>query len=241
MLSNRRNMLFLLVLVVLVPYVLYLNFVSPAMKDRDSKQSSLDGKKKEIASLQQQIGKSNQATPAELVKLSQTRRAVPEEPYVEGLIRDMRMLETVSGLKFEAGYSFDTSAQTAGNTQAAGGAPAATTNTAAAGTAPASGAAPADPSLSLASPIGINQTVKGTYKQIYRLLEEIQTSQRYMQVNRINFTSQVAPPVRVNQTKQELTCSLSLTAYYSTGLKRYFKDSIPVDANPVEGRANPLY
>ncbi|WP_438448159.1 type 4a pilus biogenesis protein PilO [Gorillibacterium sp. sgz5001074] len=221
-LSNRKNLLFISIVLLLIPVVLYLNFLSPVLKERDSQRSTLNQKKHELASLQQQMTQSREATPPEAVKLAQLRRAIPEEPNVEGLIRDMRMLETVSGVKFEVGYSFDTaSAQSDPN-------------------APKTGQS-ADKSVLLASPIQINQTVKGDYKQIYRLLEEIQSTQRLIQVDKVTFNTTISPPVKLNAAKQELNSSLSMTAYYASGLKRYFKNPIPIDASAVEGRSNPIY
>ncbi|MNC27834.1 hypothetical protein D3C75_760230 [compost metagenome] len=153
--------------------------------------------------------------------LDQVRSSVPEAPYVEELIRDFRMLEVTSGLNMD-NYNIQI------------------TNTATAA-APKAGQAPAPAWSTLALPIKMTATVKGEYPQIYRLLSELKTARRIIQVENINFTSQTSFPVKLNAPKQEITSTISFVAYYAPGLSQFYKQAIPTEYTQPAGRTNPIY
>jgi Tfp pilus assembly protein PilO len=107
---------------------------------------------------------------------------------------------------------------------------------------PTSTATAVTPNISaLVQTIKFNQAVKGDYGQIIRFLEEIQTSERLMTIDKITFNMTTSPPVKINIDKKQIVCTLSINAYFSPGLQKFFKVKTPIYYNQPEGRVYPLY
>ncbi|TVY10414.1 type II secretion system protein GspM [Paenibacillus cremeus] len=228
--SSRRNQIFAAVVAALVLVMVYVNLVSPIRAERLSLERQLAQKQKELDALHKQSEGASALGAAEQVNLVKARTRVPEVPDVEGLIRSMRMLETVSKMQL-ASYNFEIGKPEApGKPQAP---------------APAAGsggeAAPAAASLSLAVPIKLNTTAKGDYQQVHRFLEELQSSNRLMQVDKLSFAMKTSTPVKLESPRREIAVSLSLVSYYAPGLQKFYKTPLPVPFTKPEGRTNPLY
>ncbi|WP_127587861.1 hypothetical protein [Paenibacillus koleovorans] len=245
--TSKRNQIFGAVLLLLVLIMVYVNFVAPAMEASDSKKKLLAQKQKELQGLKSKAEGSTKGLGAEdQVGLAQARSRVPEVPDVEGLLRDVRMLEvtsrmSLSGYNFEIGKVSDAPKHAAATTAAA---QSESSNGAADnGTNPAAAGAPQAPAanLSLAIPIKLNTSARGDYQQIYRFLDELQSSQRIMQVDKLSFSVKSAVPVKLNAPRKEITMNVSLVSYYAPGLQKFYKTPQPVEAAKPVGRTNPIY
>jgi hypothetical protein len=226
-LSNKRNLLAAVVVVVLALIMIYVNFVAPAREERRSKAAQLVQKQKELQALQRKTEGVSSLGAEELVALSATRGKIPEVPDLEGLLREVRLLETASRMSF-AGYNFevDKAPGTAGASKNAK---------------PAAAAGEEGTNANLAVPIRISTTLKGDYEQIQRLLDEVQTSERLLQVDKLIFNVKTTAPVKLNMTKRPVDVQITLKAYYAPGLQRFFKSPVPVDYSKPQGRTNPIY
>lgn len=230
-LSNKRNQMIAGVVLALVLVMVYLNFVAPLKTEQADKQRLLVQKQKELEALKKRTDGGGTLGAEEQVSLSRTRSRIPEVPDVEGLLRDVRMLEVVSKMPL-ASYNFEIGKAQEQSGQ--GGAQANAAKTGEAGTATLA-------AQSLVIPIKLNTTAKGDYGQIHRFLDELQTSQRLMQVEKLSFTAKATAPVKVNAPKKEITVNVTLVSYYAPGLQKFFKTPVPVNYSKPEGKLNPIY
>lgn len=201
------------VVVALLFVMLYVNFINPLQKERKQLSATLENKQAELQRLTERLAAVGQVTDKEKIQLAQVRHQIPEQPYPELLIRDIRMLEVISGLRV-TNYMFlqGQAAQVTGENDI----------------------------LSKAVPLQYTTNVTGEYNQLYRFLEELQTGPRLMQVNSITFNSEASVPVTVHRDKQELSANVTLTAYYVPDLKAWFKKPLPIDTQALGQRAHPL-
>ncbi len=227
--NSRRNLLFAAVVASLVLVMVYFNFVSPIREERVSKEKLLAQKQKELEVLKKRTEGAAALSAEEQVNLAKARNRVPEVPDLEGLLRDVRMLETVSKIQL-ASYNFEVGkqAEQVGQAQAQG----QTANG-------ESAAAAANQSLAL--PIKLNTTTKGDYQQVHRFLEELQSTNRLMQIDKIAFAVKSTAPVKLNATRREITVNLSMVSYFAPGLLKFYKTPVPVHYNKPEGKSNPIY
>lgn len=215
-LNSRQNMLIAFLVVLLALVLVYFNFTSPAIAKKEAKAKELAQKQQELKELQQKLERLTSASPSELVKLMQVRRQIPEQENVESLLREMRMLEVVSHTEMSK-YEYEIGKKQSGNQSQD------------------NGISP------LVTSIKMSPTVEGDYNEIYRMLEEMQTSERLLTIDKITFNNPVAPPVQINAPKKDLKCVIDFTAYYSPYLQRYFNTPAPIDYTAPGGRANPIY
>ncbi|WP_405459401.1 hypothetical protein [Paenibacillus sp. HJGM_3] len=230
-LSSKRNQIIAAVVLALVLVLAYLNFVAPLKTEQADKERLLVQKQKELEALKKRTDGGGTLGAEEQVSLSRTRSRIPEVPDVEGLLRDVRMLEVVSKMPL-ASYNFEIGKAQEQSGQ--GGAQANAAKTGEAGTATLA-------AQSLVIPIKLNTTAKGDYGQIHRFLEELQSSQRLMQVEKLSFTAKATAPVKVNAPKKEITVNVTLVSYYAPGLQKFFKTPVPVNYSKPEGKLNPIY
>jgi Tfp pilus assembly protein PilO len=221
LMSKSRVHWFVLLLIPLVMVMVYMYAVKPVREDRSAMQQELEKKQKELHTLQAKLEGGASFGGKDKVLLDQVRVSLPEAPYVEELIRDFRMLEVVSGLKMESYNILIADAVAAGTVSAGQTQP---------------------PAWSmLAKPIKMSTSVKGSYPQIYRLLSELKTSKRIIQVESINFTAPTSYPVKLNSPTKEITSTITFVAYYAPGLSRFYQQSVPTDYTNPPGRFNPIY
>ncbi|OCT14147.1 hypothetical protein A8709_25210 [Paenibacillus pectinilyticus] len=238
LLSSVRNQIIVAVILALALVMVYINFVSPLQNEKESKAKLLTQKKQELDALNKRATGGSALGAEEQVSLSKTRSRVPEVPDVEGLIRNVRMLEVITKMplasyNFEIGKAADLVTPVASSTPQTSPAPASGSATATTATQPA---AP-----SLAIPIKLNTTAKGDYAQIHRFLEELQTTNRLMQVDKLTFAVKSGAPVKLNALKREITVNVSLVSYYAPGLQKFFSAPLPVSYTKPSGKSNPLY
>lgn len=202
----------LFVVVALLAAVVYVWWIMPLKERQAELAARLEQKRKEWQLLTDRPNASDQTAGKFRVELERVREAVPEEPYRDRLVQDLRMLESVTRLEF-SDYNFQTVSTGSGsqsdsrqNDQSAANSP--------------------------AVPIQLKTSVKGDWSQIQRLLEEIQTLRRLVRIDRIELQADAAPPVKLNADKRVYVCQLTLDAYYAPGLKTYFPDPMPIRVGP---------
>ncbi|WP_436237056.1 hypothetical protein [Paenibacillus sp. LjRoot153] len=232
MLSSKRNQIIVAFILALALVMVYINFISPLQSEKETKTSLLIQKKQELDALNKRAAGGGAVGAAEQVSLSRTRVRVPESPDVEGLIREVRMLEVITKMpvasyNFEIGKAADVTLKAPVSPSAANGS-----------TTPAPAA---QSMLSLAIPIKLNTTAKGDYQQIHRFLDELQTTNRLMQVDKLTFAVKGGAPVKLNALKREITVNVSLVSYYAPGLQKFFKNPLPVPYTKPAGKSNPVY
>lgn len=221
LMPKSRVYWFVLLLIPLAIVMVYTYAVKPVREERSEMRQELDKKTKTLHNLQAKLEGGTSLGGADKVKLDQVRASLPEAPYIEELIRDFRMLEVVSGLKMES-YNILVA------------------DAVAAGTVSAGQAQPPAWSI-LTKPIKMSTTVKGSYPQIHRLLSELKTTKRMIQVETINFTASTGYPVKLNAPAKEITCTITFVAYYAPGLSKFYQQAVPTDYTQPPGRVNPIY
>ena len=237
MLSSTRNQIIVAIILTLALVMVYINFISPLQSEKASKANLLIQKKQELVELNKRSSGGSTVGAAEQVSLSKTRSRVPEVPDVEGLIREVRMLEVITKMSL-ASYNFEIG-------KAADLAIKAPVSSPQSSPAPANGSTSTSPAVpqmpSLAIPIKLNTTAKGDYQQIHRFLDELQTTNRLMQVDKLTFAVKGGAPVKLNALKREITVNVSLVSYYAPGLQKFFKAPLPITYTKPAGKSNPLY
>lgn len=237
MLNSNRNQILIAIILTLALVMVYINFVSPLQSEKASKANLLIQKKQELETLNKRTSGGSAIGAAEQVSLSKTRSHVPEVPDVEGLIREVRMLEVITKMPL-ASYNFEIGkAADPVNTTAAS-SPQSSPATAKGNTA-TTPAAPPMPSLAI--PIKLSTTAKGDYAQIHRFLDELQTTNRLMQVDKLTFAVKGGAPVKLNALKREITVNISLVSYYAPGLQKFFTNPLQVPYTKPAGKSNPVY
>lgn len=217
--GGKRNIIFLYVLSVLCMAVMYFYYVSPAEGKRDQIENDLllvksnfnDLQTKDAAKVAGKLGSK------QLVELAQLRTRIPEQANTDSLLRDLRMLETVTKLQMTS-YSLDSPAIAASHTPIEGDKVA----------------------KALYAPIHLETTVKGNYQQIYRLMEEIQTMPRLMTIDKLTLTAPTSAKVKLGEPNREMICTLTLTAYYAPELQAYLTASPAIEFAKPAGHSNPF-
>lgn len=211
---------FLLLVIPLLLIVGYVYAVKPVKEEQAEAQKELQSKRKELQTLQNKLEGNQSFGGKDRVLLDQLRAGVPEAPSVEELIRDFRMLESVSGLKMDS-YNIQVSNAVAAGSSNAG--------------------QPQQPAWStLALPVKMTATVKGGYPQMYRLLSELKTSKRIIHVESIQFSAPISYPVKLNAPNPEISSTITFVAYYAPGLSQFYKQPIPTDYVKPEGKPGPM-
>jgi Tfp pilus assembly protein PilO len=103
--NSRFRQLFIGVCTVLLFVLVYVYFVSPTQLEQEAAEDQLARKQEEYKLLQQASGEVKKEITKAGFELARIRQLVPEEPFTEQMLEDMRMMETVSGAKMN-GYQF---------------------------------------------------------------------------------------------------------------------------------------
>ncbi|HEX7057466.1 MAG TPA: GspMb/PilO family protein [Bacilli bacterium] len=232
LLSNKRNAIVVAIIFLLALVMVYVNFVQPARDQAAQKKRDLAAKTAMLQALTKQSAHKQEADPNNMLKLLQARARIPELPYEEELLRQLRMLEVVSGLQM-SGYQLEI-----GNSPLANGS---AKNAAGGGSTADKAGQLSAKAAALAVPIRISFSVSGDYDKLYRLLDETETANRLIQINQLTFNVQPPKQVQIHASKQTIKAQLSLTAYFAPGLAQYFREPLPVDYTPPAKRMNPIY
>lgn len=205
----------LFVIVALLAAGVYVWWIMPLQERRSDLNAQLEQKRKEFQLLTARPNVAQQSAGRVRVELEKVREAVPEDPYRDRLVQDLRMLESVTRLQF-SDYNFQPVSTGSGT-------PASQTS------GQENGRPSAAPTV---AQLQLKTSVKGEWTQIRRLLEEIQTMRRLVRVERVELQADAAPPVKLNADKRLYTCQLTLSAYYAPDLKTFFPDPMPIRVGP---------
>ncbi|NHN29577.1 hypothetical protein [Paenibacillus agricola] len=228
---HKKMLCYVIVVFVLLLVAGYAYLIQPIGLRTLETERSLANKQKLAAALQSQMGKVAETPDSDRVKLEVVRRQIPEQPFMETIVRDLRRLEVVSGTQLkqyniEVGTTglVDTSIQ---KTKAAVKDKSAEDKT------------NEKPHLNV-TPIQIETSFIGTYNQIYQLFAEMESLDRLIQVDKMSFHLKQGPLVQINAPGQLIICNLTLAAYYSPALQALLKKPNDIDYTNSSGRTNPF-
>ncbi len=212
-LGISKTFLLIMLLLILCLVLLYVYLVAPKQEELAGLQDDLNAKMARIQQLETQVASLSQNSMGNLAVLQKVRAQIPEEPYVELWLRDLRKLETISGLKFDSyAYNLDGDLEVLQREVS-----------------------------SLVSTIDFTTSVEGEYSQIYRLLEEIETEQRLMIIQNLNLEWPTEPEIHRNQPDREMKASIALKTLYAPDLAHLFERPLPTDYEAPGGHKNPFF
>jgi len=185
----------------------------PKQEELAGLQDELSSKLTRIQQLENQIASLSHYNKGNLALLQKVRTQIPEEAYVELWLRDLRKLETISGLKFESyAYNLDGTFDSLDSD-----------------------------SGFMVSTIDYITSVEGSYAQIHRLLEEIETEQRLMIIDNLNLEWPTESEIHRNQPDNGMEASIALKTFYAPDLAHLFERPLPMDYEAPGGHKNPFF
>lgn len=250
LLQNTKITAFVIVLIVLLQVAAYVYFVRPVQEERHELASQLDNRRQLLSALEQ--AEQPQNDPGYAVQLARVRTQVPELPYPEMLLRELRLLEAVGDVQMKY-YNIQVGEQALANGQS--GFPLfAETGSSGSGNAGASGGAgnaggtlTAEQQQTLQQfgqslyPVTISTEFEGGYIQIRRLLAEAETLNRIWHVAGFTLSeSQPLERVAVNVPNRQLRCQITFRAYYAPALQQIFKQPLPIEHEEPGRRTVPF-
>jgi Tfp pilus assembly protein PilO len=238
----KKMLVFLTVILLLLLAVGYVYLIQPISVQALDTERNWINKRQIVTALQAKTTKVAETPDSDRIKLEAVRRQVPEQPYIETIIRDLRRLEVVSSTQLKQ-YNIEvgTTSKVETNTQ---------TSKAAVKDKPSEKASDkiSDKTNERTSekvntnviPIQIETSFVGTYDQIYQLFAEMESLDRLIQVDKMSFHLKQGPLVQINAPGEQIICNLSLVAYYSPVLQALLKKNNDIDYTSPNGRINPF-
>lgn len=212
-LGVSKTFLLVVLLLILCLVLLYIYIVMPKQEELAGLQDELSSKLTRIQQLENQIASLSHYNKGNLALLQKVRTQIPEEAYVELWLRDLRKLETISGLKFESyAYNLDGTFDSLDSD-----------------------------SGFMVSTIDYITSVEGSYAQIHRLLEEIETEQRLMIIDNLNLEWPTELQIHRNQPDNGMEASIALKTFYAPDLAHLFERPLPMDYEAPGGHKNPFF
>lgn len=209
--KNDKRLLFLLLILILIPIVMYVYLVLPA-KEEASRLQAMHEQQRRLYVNTAHLAADRQADDAwQEAALAKLRSLIPERPYQDQILRDLRLLEVASGLQMSM-YHINTEADAV--------------------------PLPDDVGAHL-NVITITTSVEGTYKQIERMLEELETMNRLYTVDQLTLSTDAGSLVELAAEDKVVTCLLTLHTYYAPSLQVVYP--LPVETAytaPGEKRAH---
>jgi len=205
--------LFFIVVTVLLSLLIYMYLSRPAMEEARRMAGQLADAQARLKELSELAGDANASAGREWFQYAAARNRTPERPYEDLILRDLRLLETASGLRLDA-YHVEPSAERLG----------------------VSGESVAPSENGLFHAININANVSGTYGQLFRWLAEVETMNRLYHVEQLTFQSPQKTFVTVGEREAPVAASLLMRTYYSPALQSVFAEPLERDHFPAGGR-----
>ncbi|MFC5531228.1 hypothetical protein [Cohnella yongneupensis] len=217
-LRSLKGQIYAIIVFLLLLIVAYIYLVQPLRKDIDDAKQELAGTNQEIDALEKAQETQAKLSGSDRIALDIARRAVPEAPYEDNVIRDMRRLEVVSGMNMK---QYNISA----------GAPA---------SAAADNDANSDAAASIVQTVKIETSFVGEYGQIDALFKELESLDRVYRVNKLSFNRTEGKFVQLNATHELIVANVALEAYFSPTLVNLQQPS-RLDYSPADGKTTPFY
>lgn len=228
LLSNIKFFIFVLVLILLIPVLLYIYLTLPVLNESKSLAVELDQKKQEYAELTKETEVEDADDPFDVIQLSQVRAQIPEQPYIDRMIRDLRRLEVVGGVETS---TFDIEISEVPLHAQKDGLPDTLTIS--------------DHASALVNEVKLTAQVEGTYAQIQRVLEEVETMDRITHVERmmIRVRTDYEPSfhISINLADKILQSTITLVSYFAPGLEQFYDTPIEAEYDPPRKRSTPIY
>jgi len=232
-LRQSRLILFAIAVIVLLQAAAYVYLVRPLQEESAELTGELAARRKLLDSLEG-LGTARHV-PGDAVRLAQVRAQIPELPYPELLLKELRLLEAAGDVQMQY-YNIQVGEQALaagedGSFASAG----------------ADGALTAEqlrllqelgPSL---YPVDITVEFRGGYVQIRRLLAEAESMRRIWHVT--GFTLSEAQPldrVAIHAPNRQLRAQFTFRAYFAPALQQQFPQPLPVGERASGGRAVPF-
>src|SRR5690606_33317245 len=215
-LQETKIAAFALVLILLLLGAAYIYLVQPALEEKESLSRQLEERRKVLSALEQR--QAPKEDPAAAVRLAQVRRQIPELPYPELLLRELRMLELVAGVQMNY-YGIQP------------------------GERPLSAEERSVPDMfgDAVYPVTVSVEFSGGYVQILWLLEEVETMERIWHVTAMTLrTEGTVGQVAVNVPNRQLRCQITFRTYYAPHLMQYFPQPLPIEHEESGNRTMPF-
>jgi Tfp pilus assembly protein PilO len=225
--KQRKTQVYLMIIFFLLLAVIYVYLVHPITKKTADLELKISNDQQLYASLQAKAAKIAQIPDQDRIQLEVVRKRVPELPYTETILRDLRRLEVVSNAQLKQ-YNITlgtTSAQDPNSTTSKTEGDNKTANNSVNGN---------------IIPIKIETSFIGTYEQINSLFGELESLDRLIQVDKMTFNFKPGPLVQINNPQEPIISNLSLIAYYSPTLQALLKQPYSIDYTNPNGRTNPF-
>lgn len=249
LLQNTKIAAFVITLIVLLQAAAYVYLVRPAQEERSELASQLDNRRQLLSALEQVERPQND--PGYVVQLARVRAQIPELPYPELLLRELRLLEAVGDVQMKY-YNIQVGEQALANGQSsfplfarAGSSGAGAGASGSAGN--AGGTLTAEQRQTLQQfgqslyPVTITTEFEGGYLQIRRLLAEAETLNRIWHVTSVTLSeSQPLEQVAINVPNRQLRCQITFRAYFAPALQQIFKQPLPIEHEKPGRRTVPF-
>lgn len=217
--SLSKVLLFVALLAILLPVLLYFLLVQPAIEKKSAQLAELERKQQQVEVLSQTLEARKAGSATDRASLGIVRRQIPEEPKPDSILRDLRLLEVTSGLQMEM-YNILIEERDGSSSR---------TNTL------------PEEVASLVVPVKIATQIKGSFDQVNRLLKELETMNRLYFLESATFSTAVLPSVATNVKDKPIEGSLTFVTFYAPGLAEMMNTPIPADFLKLESRNNPFY
>lgn len=223
-LMSKKVVVFLAIVLLLIMALIYVYFVSPTRQELVERKDELARKIELMESLQSKLNEGLAMSDEDRIRLDAVRRQVPEMPYAELLLRDLRRLEVASHMQF---YQYDIDAGMPKVTAVAN------------ASASSSSTLVPDNAKDLV-PITIQTSFMGKYADIYQLFRELESLDRIILVNSLKLNAGDQLSIDINNSNTLITGNLSLLAYYSPGMKALVGPAYEVEYEKPASRKNPF-
>ncbi|HEY8528342.1 MAG TPA: hypothetical protein VIL22_01520 [Paenibacillaceae bacterium] len=231
LLQETKIAAFAVVLILLLLGAAYVYLVQPAQEEKAALSRQLDERRKVLAALEGR--ETPKEDPAAVVRLAQVRRQIPDLPYPELLLRELRMLELVADVKMRY-YSIQIGGQALSAAQS-GFSPLKREAATSAASGEESGGLSAEERSTLEQfgdavyPVTVSVEFSGGYVQIRRLLEEVETMERIWHVSAMTLNAEgQLEQVAVNVPNRQMRCQLTFRTYYAPLLQQFFPQPLPI-------------
>lgn len=186
-----KRLFFILLLLLLIPVFIFVYAVRPAQEEASRLQAEQEYRHRMYLESAEWAAVNQADHSSREVVLARIQRQIPERPYPDRILRDLRLLEVASGLQMKM-YQINTEVQSA---------------------------ALPDELAPYAEVITITTAVEGTYQQIERMLEELETMNRLYTVDQVTLSTDAVSPIELGAEDKLITCLITLHAYYSSALQ----------------------
>lgn len=208
----------------MIPVLLYIYLAMPAMSANAEKKVELEQEITKYTAMIEEVENLVTTQPRDIIHMAQLRRQIPEAPYIDLIIRDLRLLEVTSGMQMPS-YNINVS-EVSLLTQKKE---------------LANPTAISDQASALVNQVKITTNMTGSYAQIHRMLEEVESMNRIVQVENISFSTETMPMISVNMPDKPIHCSVTFVTFFSPGLKQHFNDQWEPQYELPAQRSNPMY